>query len=305
MYNQFFGNYLFSKGYVTKEHLISALIRQTKESVHISILALYEGYMSATEVEYVTQIRKEEKRKFSEIALENGFLTQEQILSLLNTKAPDFLIIGQILINDGVFTYEQFENILTDYRSQSEFLDMELNQENIDEIKKLIDNFSIISETAIPDFGKDYLELLFKNFVQYIGEDFTILPPSVCTEFATEHCVSQCINGDYVVNTYISMSEETSILFAERYSGESYTEYDEYVSASLEDFINLHNGLFIVNESNDDLTELTLGLLEPHDNEILNFSHSTFLFPVYYPFGLVYFIMEVISLPRSKKHIAD
>lgn len=305
MYNQFFGNYLLSNGYVTKEHLISALIRQTKESVHISTLALYAGYMTASEVEYVCSIQKEQNKKFSEVALENGFLTQEQVLSILNTKAPDFLILGQILINDEVFTFEQFENILTDYRSQSELLDMELNQENIDDVKQLIDNFSILSETAIPDFGKSYLELLFKNFVHYIGEDFTILPPSVCTEFATEHCVSQSINGDYVVNTYINMSKETSIAFAERYSGESYTEYDEYVSASLEDFINLHNGLFVVNASNDNLNELSLGILEPHDNEILNFTHATFLFPVYYPFGLVYFIMEVVTLSQANKKVLD
>ena len=305
MYNQFFGNYLFSKGYVTKEHLISALIRQTKEAVHISTLALYAGYMSAPEVEHVTAMQKDTNKKFSEIAIEYGFLSQEQVLSLLNTKAPDFLILGQILINDNVFSYEQFETILADYRSHSEFLDMELNQENIDNIKQLIDDFSILSETAIPDFGKAYLELLFKNFVHYVGEDFTILPPSACTEFATEHCVSQSINGDYIINTYISMSEETSISFAERYSGESYTEYDEYVSASLEDFLNLHNGLFIVNASNDSLNELTLGILEPHDNEIMNFEHATFMFPVYYPFGLIYFIMEIVSLSSKDKYVLD
>ena len=147
MYNQFFGNYLFSKGYVTKEHLLSALIRQTKEMVHISMLALYNGYMSAPEVEYVTNLQKEEHKKFSEIAIEYGFLSQEQVLSLLNTKAPDFLVLGQILIHDGVFTFEQFENILTDYRSNSELLDMELNPENGDEIQQLLNNFSLLSES--------------------------------------------------------------------------------------------------------------------------------------------------------------
>lgn len=305
MYNQFFGNYLFSKGYVTKEHLLSALIRQTKEMVHISMLALYNGYMSAPEVEYVTNLQKEEHKKFSEVAIEYGFLSQEQVLSLLNTKAPDFLVLGQILIHDGVFTFEQFENILTDYRSNSELLDMELNPENVDEIQQLLNNFSLLSESAIPEFGKSYLELLFKNFVHYIGDDFTILPPSICDEFATEHCVSQSINGDYIVNTYISMSKDTSITFAERYSGESFTEYNEYVSASLEDFINLHNGLFIVNASNENSNELTLGILEPHDNEIVNFKHASFLFPVYYPFGLIYFIMEIVTLSQADKYVLD
>ena len=215
------------------------------------------------------------------------------------------MILGQILIKDGVFTYEQFETILIDYRSQSEFLEMELHRETQDDIKQLIDNFSILTETAIPDFGKSYIELLLNNFIRFIGDDFTTLPPSICEEFATEHCVSQSINGDYVINTYLSMDQDTSIIFAERYSGESYDEYDEYVAAALEDFINLHNGLFIVNASNDSSKELSLGILEPHNDTILNFKHAGFLFPIYYPFGLVYFIMEIISLPSKDKYVLD
>lgn len=285
-------------GYVTKEHLISALIRQTKETVHLYTLALYKGYMCAQEIEYAIQLQKDEGKTLSEIAIEYGFLTQEQVLELLNTKSPDFLVLGQIFINDGVFTYEQFENILTDYRSQNEFMDMELNEENRDDIQRMIDSFSLVSESAIPTFGKSYLELFFKNLVRYIGDDFTTLPPSVCTEFATEHCVSQTINGSYQVNTYLNMSEETAIAFAERYANDSFGEFNEYVSASLEDFINLHNGLFIVNSSNDNSTELALGTLAPHDYSIINFEHPTFLFPVYYPFGIIYFIMEVVYIKR-------
>ncbi|MBQ2705995.1 MAG: chemotaxis protein CheX [Agathobacter sp.] len=296
MYNQFFGNYLYSNEYVTKEHLISAIIRQTKVSARIDTLSVYFGYMSASEVEHVKQLQNEEGKKFSELAISYGYLTQEQVLELLNTKAPDFLTLGQILIDDGVFSYEQFENILTDYRSQSELLDLEIDEENQNEIRQLIDSFSLVTEYAIPSFGKAYLELLFKNFVRYIGEDFTALPPSLCNEFATEHCVSQTINGNYVVNTYLNMSEETSIAFAERYSNESYDSYDEYVAAALEDFINLHNGLFIVNASNDFSNELSLGTLAPHDNNIITFEHPTYIFPVYYPFGIIHFIMEVVSL---------
>ena len=296
MYNQFFGNYLYSNGYVTKEHLISAIIRQTKEQARVGTLAVYFGYMSASEVTYVKTLQKEEGKNFSEIAITYGFLTQEQVLELLNADAPDFLALGQILIDDGVFTYEQFENILTDYRSQNEFLDMEIDEENKNEIQQLIDSFSLITEYAIPSFGKAYLELLFKNFIRYIGEDFTALPPSLCTEFATEHCVSQTINGSYVVNTYINMSEETSIVFAERYTNDTFDTYDEYVAAALEDFINLHNGLFIVNDSNENSNELELGTLAPQDNTIISFEHATYIFPIYYPFGIIHFIMEIVHL---------
>lgn len=296
MFSQFFGNYLFSNGYVTKEQLIPALIRQSKETLLVRTLALYAGYMSAQEIKHIAALQQEENKKFSELAIKYGYLTHNQVMELLNMKAPNFLVLGQILINDGVFTYEEFENILTDYRSQSEFLDFELNEENRNDFHRLVEDFAIISETAIPDFGKSYLELLFNNLVRYIGDDFSTLPPSLCTEFATDCCVSQTIEGPYVVNTYFNMDEATAIVFAERYSGDTYSEMDEFVLAAMDDLLNLHNGLFIVNASNDSLNELNIGVIDHHLNTIINFENATYLFPICYPFGIVYFIMEIIRI---------
>lgn len=209
---------------------------------------------------------------------------------------PDFMILGQILIDDGVFTYEEFENVLTDYRSDSAFLEMELTDENVNDYNDMVETFSVISEAAIPEFGKYYLELLFSNFVRYIGDDFSSLPPSVCSEFPTECCVSQTIHGSYTINTYFSTDISSAIEFANRYSGESYSEYDEYVSAAVEDLLNLHNGLFIVNASNNRSDELTIGTIQHHNDTILTFNNPTYLFPICYSFGIIYFIMEIVLL---------
>ncbi len=296
MYTQFFGNYLFSNGYITKEQLLSALVRLPKTSIRISTMALYTGYMSAQEIEYVLNLQKEEGKRFGEIAIRDGYLSQAQVVEILNMKVPDYLILGQIFLEDGTFTYGEFENIFADYRSQSEFLDMELNEENKNDFKQMIEDFSILSETAIPDFGKSYLELLYNNLVRHVGDDFSTLPPSYCTEFPTEYCVSQMVNGGYKVNTYLSMDEATAIEYASRYSGEFFDEYNEYVSAAIEDLLNLHNGIFIVNASNERSNELTIGTLEFHDNTILSFERPAILFPICYSFGIIYFIMEIVSL---------
>lgn len=300
MYTQFFGNFLFTNGYITKEQLLSALVRQSKTHIRVSTLALYSGYMSAQEVEYVVNLQKDKKIRFSELAIREGFLSKEQVVELLNMSAPDFMILGQILIEDGVFTYDEFENIFIEYRSQTEFYELELNEENKDDLESMIEGFSIISETAIPEFGKSYLELLFNNFVRYIGDDFTSLPPSIYTEFATERCVSQAIEGNHIINTYFSMDETTAIEFANRYSGETFSEYNEYVSASIEDLLNLHNGVFIVNASNNSSNELSIGVIGFHDNTVLSFQHPAFVFPICYSFGIIYFIMEIVSLSEDK-----
>lgn len=296
MYNQFFGNYLFSKGYVTKEQLIPALMRQDNERVRVGILALYSGYMSPDEIEHIIAMQNEQGKKFSELAIENGYLTQDQVLELLDVESPAFLTLGQILIDNGVFTYSTFSNILADYRSQNEFLELELNEDNKDEIQCLIDNFSLLSESAFSSFGKAYFELLFNNFIRFIGEDFTALPPDMCTEFPTECCVKQSIHGSYEVNTYLSMDQSAALAFAERYTGEVFHEYDEFVDASLEDFINLHNGLYIVNASNDHSNELTIGVLEHDNDSLVTFENKAYHFPICYPFGIVHYVIEIVNI---------
>ena len=62
---------------------------------------------------------------------------------------------------------------------------------------------------------------------------------------------------------------------------DEFQEYDEYVQSSLEDFLNLQNGLFIVNISNDSNTELTLGVPEQKEGDKLTFKNKTLTyFPV-------------------------
>ena len=74
---------------------------------------------------------------------------------------------------------------------------------------------------------------------------------------------------------------------------EEFTEFDEYVQASLEDFLNLHNGLYNVNISNTLGKELTLEAPEVVSDELIDLSSSSYLLQVMYPFGVVSFIFEL------------
>lgn len=258
MYNRFFGNYLFSKGYVTKEQLLPALTGQTDVVLRPRILTIYLEHTAPDE-------------------------------NTTTTEYPSFLKLGQYLIQEGVFTYEQFADILEEYRSQER-----LQERNT--ILNLIDGFAASTRITPSVFGRNYLELLYNNFIRFIGEDFTALPPEVCNEFTPKHCVMQSIHGDFEVNTYISMDTKTALSFAGRYSGDVYTQFDEYVQASIEDFLNLHNGLFIVNASNDHSSEMNIGILEKMEQNPLPLEKSALRFPVYFSFGLINFIIEMTPI---------
>ena len=292
MYTQFFGNYLLSRNYVTQEQLFDAMQKQASQRIRLGTLAISDGLMTAEEVDTVVIQQTHEDKKFGELAIELGYLSNAQVMELLKKQTPDFLLLGQILVDDGVLSYSDLESLINDYRTQNEMIDLDMTADN-DNIVRLFENFFISSETPITKEGRMFLELLFNNFIRFIGEDFTPLTAEECHEFPIEYCVKQEVLGDYSIASYLSMDEATAIEFSSRYVGEPFAAFDEYVQASLEDFLNLHNGLFIVNLSNEFSMELELSAPERIEDPLIVFENTTYYFPILYSFGTVNFIFEL------------
>ena len=64
----------------------------------------------------------------------------------------------------------------------------------------------------------------------------------------------------------------------------------------LEDFLNLQNGLFIVNVSNDSSTELTIGAPEHITGDTFSFENKAYHFPFMFPFGTVNIYIEAVKI---------
>ena len=102
---------------------------------------------------------------------------------------------------------------------------------------------SLISNSVFCQIGNQILKPVcprpFEDFVRFIGNDFTPHESEEATEASVECCVKQSIIGDYAINTYLSMPKSAAVVFASRYVGDTFEEYDEDVQASLEDFLKL------------------------------------------------------------------
>ena len=300
MYTQFFGNYLLSKNYVNKDQLFSAIQQLSSQHMKLGTLAIHAGLMTASEVDSVVVEQTHQDKRFGELAVTMGYLTEQQVNDLLNSQSPDYLLLGQILVDDNVLTNSDLENIIADYRLSNEILDLDIKIDDQATFTKLFDNLIFNSNETFSAYGRMYMELLFNNFVRFVGEDFTPFPADICKEFPTECCVAQEVFGDYSITTYMTMDTDTAIEFASRYVGDSFDEYDEYVKASLEDFLNLHNGLFIVNCSNSDSLELSISAPTHYDNMVIDFENVTYHFPIIYSFGTVHYILEVKKICEEK-----
>lgn len=295
MYAQFFGNFLLSKGVVTREQLIEALQKKSSTQIKLGTLAIHAGYMTATEVDRIIIEQTHQDKRFGELAVSEGYLTEMQVTELLKSQQPDFLLLGQALVEDGTINNQQLQDLIVDYQSMNELEEFNYTDETIDSINRLVENFFILAERPLSSYEVSFFHLLLNNLLRFIGDDFTLVSPSQITEYPINYCVSQQISGDFSIRVYLDMTEDVGIEFASRYVNDTFTEFDEYVQSSLEDFLNLHNGLFNVNVSNDNSVELSLDPPRVETDELLVFEGETFMLPLVFSFGTVYLLFEIFK----------
>lgn len=287
MYTQFFGNYLLNKKVINSSQLLEAI--QSKATTHVKLgtLAIYAGLMTAAEVENLHILQTHVDKKIGQLAVEEGYLTEAEVEQLSETQSQDYLVLGQILIDQGYITTAEFEELLIEYQSLYELDDLELHDEQKDVVDALVEKFSNTDGIEMSERCLQYLTLFFNDLIRFVGDDFTPMGLHVFTEHATEYCVSQTMEGAVSVFTAIDMEESAAIAFAARYMGEDIEAFGELVPASMEDFLNMHNGLYMVNMSNAYGMELELKMLERQDQTILSGTPEFYFIPILFPFGML------------------
>lgn len=289
MFAQFFGSYLLNNKAVSNEDLLEAISRLKKARIKLGTLAMHRGFMTAKEIDEVCMMQSREDKRFGEIAIARDYLTDSQVEELLKAQNPDYLLLGQILVDMNVLTNAQLEELFLKYQNETEIYDMDMeSQANFDQLMK---KFLLVSERQMPTELVDYLKLFFNNLLRFVGEDFMPMSPVPSSEFPVNYAVEQQISGDVKKKTFIDMSKETVVIFASRFAKMEFKEFDEYVKASIEDFLNLNNGLYGVNISNNYSKEIALNPPTVVNKDILELPKDSYVIPFAYPFGTIHLIL--------------
>lgn len=291
MFTQLFGSYLLNKKLITPDQLKDALDYQKTVHIKLGVMAVNSGFMNSEAVNKVHKMQAKVDKKFGELAIEMGFLDEEKLEILLTTQKSDYLLLGQSLIEKEYITLEQFDEALNSYKKENSLTDEKFNllqNENIDEI---INTLYTFNSSPNSDTYKNYLSLLLRNIVRFIDHDFGPLDIVPIDRYNLQLGVSQKITGEANFTTYITADEETFIDFAGKFAKESYTTNDEYVQASVGEFLNLVNGIYLVNMSNDDI-ELELTPQTVISNTTLSDLSEAFCIPIVFSFGIVYVIIS-------------
>ncbi|MCU6752507.1 chemotaxis protein CheX [Bovifimicola ammoniilytica] len=287
MFTQFFGNYLLNQKLVTPEQLVDALQEKQNTRMKLGVLAINAGYMTASQVERVHELQSKMDKRIGDIAVELGYMTEDQVMELLHAQPLGYLLLGQALVDKGYMTNEVFENAIKSYKKKYSLTDEDISSNENSKVDNLILSLCDFSKTSNPALYQEFVALLMNNLIRFVGDDFTPLQPEYSINSTSFKASSQEINGAFTTDTKIFADETTFIEFASRYSGEEINELNEYVEASGQDFLNLHNGLFTVNVSNNQQIELTLTPPTPLSGLTPNDIEHSLILPFQYPFGTI------------------
>jgi len=249
MFSQYFGNYLLNKGLIDSDRLREAIDLQNSTHLKLGVLAINAGYMDAAQVDEIHEKQKQVDKKFGELAVQMNYLTNIQVEELLSTQKTGSLLLGQALIDKGYMTLEQLQTALEEYKKDYSLDNKQFNALEHDDIETIIETFVKLEESPHRKIYKDYLVLFVKNIVRFLDESPMIGKCLPLEQFSPEWFVRQEIHGDINLATAISADGKTFLHIGNKYAGEQSTWVNELVRSSVAEFLNLHNGIFLVNLS--------------------------------------------------------
>ena len=255
MFSQYFGQYLLNHGFLSPEQLYHALEAQQAAHVKLGVLAMSEGFLTASQVEEIHQEQTRRDQRFGEIALAKGYLTQEQLDSLLASQRKGHLLLGQALIDAKILNLNQLGRALKEYQEEHSLSDEQFSAVQGGDFSLLLRKTLNLDDQD--QVLNDYLSLFAKNIIRFISSQ-AWLTRCVNNETAVgDWSVVQQISGSPSLTTAIAGSQQSILKLASLFAKEEIKDMDELAQASVAEFLNLHNGLFLVNMSNQG-TELKL-----------------------------------------------
>jgi len=250
MFSQFFGHYLLNQGLLSREQLADALEFQQSVHVKFGVIAVDEGFLTPEQVEKVHEMQKQIDKRFGEIAVELGYLTDDQVEAMLSVQKQNHLLLAQALVDRGYMSIEEFSNALNHYKRDFSLSDDKFEAIKRGDIDALVTNILDHKESNTIEKYGNYLTLFAKNMIRFIDDQVYL---EVCDHKQNEGnwLVHQDIVGEAPLFTAISAQEDVFLYIASAYAEEELTEVDELAKASVSEFLNLHNGIYLVNMSNE------------------------------------------------------
>ena len=250
MINLYLGNYLLRNRLIDTDTLRSVLDLQQDTYLRLGVLAMHEGLMTAEEVEEVHEMQGKVDKKFGEIAVIKGYLTDGQVDDLLHLQARGGAQLTQVLLDRNIFTAREMEEILVKYRKENNLSKEEEEALNQGDVGRMMEpNIAHQCNLVGCAASKEIVAagaLFIRNLIRFIDR-------RVVVNLDEEHpldneliVVEQNIQGELPLRTALAMPEDVYWMMAQNHARMEMKGDNALAEASVLEFLNLHNGLFTV-----------------------------------------------------------
>ena len=239
MNSLYFAQYLANVGAITPQDTQGIFRDCVSTEPGLAVVALSEGVVSASKL---AELAPFEKDAFADLAVKEGVLFTSQVEKLRNIHPAEGLKLAQTLLDQGKMDFIQLGKHIADYDSRE-------TSPVKDAVRRLAgDGFS-----AELDTYADFTELFMRSFMRFMNAPAVVSIGEKLMEEGGTHIVSQRLLGALSFVSGIYAEDAVLLEIAKRYSHEEMEEVDELAEDSIAEFLNVVNGLFVVDLGKRDL----------------------------------------------------
>lgn len=294
MFSRYFGHYLLNRNLVAPEKIADALNYLDSVRVKLGVLAINAGFMSAGQVREIQQLQAKVDKKFGELAIEKGYLTPPQLEELLAVQRQGHLLLSQALLDKDYLSLEQLETALNEYVDEYGLSETQLSALEEGDIEEIVKAFVDFGTCPLKNQYTDYLCLMIRSVLRFIDDTPWLECCQVVKQYHAPWLVFQEIFGPVNIFTGIAGSQEVLTSLAGRFAGESFSQFNKLARASISEFLNLHNGVFLVNMSNNGI-ELEMKPQQTLEGKTLVGLEKGFVIPIFISDGHFDLILSQVT----------
>lgn len=232
MGNRYFSQYLLNKGVLTPDNVGYILPKSAHAVPTIAVLAAQQGFLS-----------DDQAAQLQGGAAAEELLTVAQMENLKGMTPGRDAFIAQCLIDEQITDLVEINGLFR-----------ECDGEDVHPVKDAVVAFIGDDEqlSHIVEVYCDYSEMFIGALQRFMNTDAVVLPGQEVKSADGTRMASQGMGGHLSLSAGLMASDDVLLEMARRYSGEDLETVDDMAEDCVAEFINVLNGLFIVNLSSQD-----------------------------------------------------
>ena len=241
-------NSLYFAQYLVNEDVLDPqeakdILKAAEETVPgLAVVALAEGAVPASRL---AELAPFEKEAFPKLAMAEGVLFASQLEKLQAVHASDGLRLAQALLDSEKMDFVELGKHMAACGAKEG-----------SPIKEAVRRLASDNEELAAELESyaEFTELFMRSFMRFMDTPAIInyCEPDYEGMFAS-HIVSQRLSGQISFVSGIYASDKIFVEIAKRYSREEIDDADEMAEDSISEFLNVVNGLFVVDLGKRDL----------------------------------------------------